>query len=87
MLIFKRLRSIAAGVLDTGRQNQPSSPTRLGHSGQLPFQGQQPEADPAQLELAQKPARPATAHAAIDPPNRELGFLSRLRYPSLGCHV
>src|SRR6266542_7045911 len=39
-------------------------PARLDHARHLALQGELPEADPAQLELPEKPARPAAQLAA-----------------------
>jgi hypothetical protein len=50
-------------------------PTRLGDARKRPFEREVPETDPAELELAEKPARPPAPLAAAARANRELRFL------------
>ena len=44
-------------------------PTRLDHARNFAGQRELPETDPAQIELAQKPARPAAAETAVAMPD------------------
>src|SRR5262245_57882 len=63
-----------------------SSPARLGHPGEGSLQGQVPEADPADLELAQVAARPSAAPAPVVLPDHEFPRTGCLRHPRLGRH-
>src|SRR5262245_29298503 len=63
-----------------------SSPARLRHPGEGSLQGQVPEADPADLELAQVAAGAPAAPTAGVLPYRELAGGRCLRHPRLGCH-
>src|SRR5690348_16471978 len=40
-------------------------PTRLDHAGNFAGESEVPETDPAKVKLAEKPARPPAAHAAV----------------------
>src|SRR6516162_4534141 len=70
-------------------------PTRFDDAGDFARERQLPETDPAQLELAQKPARPAATGAAVALPASQLGRLGFLllrqlqvfRYFGRGCHL
>src|SRR5579859_7966057 len=62
------------------------SPARLDHAGNLAAQREQPEADPAKLELAVVAAR-APAHLAPAPvPRGELGSTIEFRELRSTCH-
>src|SRR5437867_6598739 len=61
-------------------------PAGLRDAGNHPLQRQVPEADPAHLELAQEPSRPAAALAAIAVADSVFLLLERLRHPGRRRH-
>src|SRR5258708_8622101 len=62
-------------------------PTRLHHSWDFPLQGQQAEAQAAHLKLAQIPARPAAALAAVAVLHLELRLPVVLGDLCVRCHL
>src|SRR5262245_2895899 len=54
------------------RGSRGFSPTRLDHAGELPAQGELPEAHPAESKVAIKGARPAANLAAVHGTRRKL---------------
>src|SRR5512145_2651314 len=62
-------------------------PTRLGHSRKRALEGEVPEADPAQLELAEVAPRPSAPLAAAARAHRELRLALRLGDPCRRGHV
>src|SRR5262245_19018160 len=66
-------RSATGSVMFMSFTSRPS-PTRLDDSGNVPGQGELAEADAAQLELAEIPARTSAGAAAVVGAHLELGL-------------
>src|SRR3954471_18098464 len=67
--------------------NQSISPTRLLDARDQTPQGQAPEADPADAELAVDGARATAKFAAVPMPDRELAGRLRLDHLGFGRHL
>src|SRR5512146_872082 len=69
-----------------GDAPQPRLPARLAHARDLAAERHLPEADPAQAEFAQVPARPAAPLAAVAGTDAELRLAQRLLDERLPGH-
>src|SRR5213593_3137431 len=82
-----RMRVSMSAIGSVIVSSSPSGlPAGLRDAGDHPLQRQVAETDPAQLELAQEPPRPAAALAAVAVPDRELELLAHRCDPGRRRH-